>query len=120
MPSNTKQKSTAFIYDPESDILAWEPGSGAISYGTEMGNVIIHFSEHHAPVLIEVLEATKLLGNAAAILETMGIAVPSPAKIPSGNLGGQPAQVTHHAALPRATPRGFSGQRLRSAIGRMT
>ncbi len=71
-------KTSLFTYDSESDILAWEVGAGMIAYGTELGNVIVHFNKNHAPVLVEVLEATKLLTNALGILEKSGIAVPKP------------------------------------------
>lgn len=73
-----QRKPTTFTYDPESDILAWEVGGGTIAYGTEIGNVILHFGSGHTPVLVEILEATKLLTNALGILEKSGVAIPKP------------------------------------------
>ena len=58
-----KSKSNITIsYDPDADVLSWDVASKArISYATEMGNVIVHFTEKNLPVLIEVLEASKMV-----------------------------------------------------------
>ena len=70
-------KKSLFQYDPEADVLSWEITGRPIEYAKEAGNVIIHFSKNHSPVLIEILEATKLLPSALGVLEKIGI---SPAK----------------------------------------
>lgn len=87
--SNDTAKIT---YDPESDVLSWEISAKPISYAKEIGNVVIHMSAVHAPVLVEVLEATKLLTNAIGILQKSGIPFPKAA-----------------TALPSVTQADFSG-----------
>lgn len=74
-----KNKKTLFNYDPEADVLSWEITGRPIDYAKEVGNVVIHFSKNHSPVLIEILEATKLLTGAIGILGKSGIALPKPA-----------------------------------------
>lgn len=69
-------KKSLFQYDPEADVLAWEITGRPIEYAKEAGNVVIHFSKNHSPVLVEILEATKLLANAVGILEKSGIKLP--------------------------------------------
>ena len=69
----SRSKKTLFNYDPEADILSWEITGRPIEYAKEIGNVVIHFSKNHSPVLIEILEATKLLTSALGILEKSGI-----------------------------------------------
>lgn len=71
-----KNKKTLFNYDSEADVLSWEITGRPIEYAKEVGNVVIHFSKSHSPVLIEILEATKLLTSALGILEKSGIALP--------------------------------------------
>jgi len=73
-----RNKKTLFNYDPEADILSWEITGRPIEYAKEIGNVVIHFSKNHSPVLIEILEATKLLTSALGILEKSGITLPKP------------------------------------------
>ena len=69
----SRSKKTLFNYDPEADILSWEITGRPIEYAKEIGNVVIHFNKNHSPVLIEILEATKLLTSALGILEKSGI-----------------------------------------------
>lgn len=73
-----KNKKTLFNYDQEADVLSWEITGRPIEYAKEIGNVVIHFSKNHSPVLVEILEATKLLTSAFGILEKSGIALPKP------------------------------------------
>lgn len=57
-----KQKSQSTLhYAPDADILWWEVTKEPIDYAEEIGNVVVHFTKKHTPVLIEVLEATKFL-----------------------------------------------------------
>ncbi len=56
-------------YDPESDVLAWEINDKPIAYAKEVGTIIVHFTSIHAPVLIEVLEASKLVPNPEKFLK---------------------------------------------------
>lgn len=80
-----KNKKTLFNYDPEADILSWEITGRPIEYAKEIGNAVIHFSKNHSPVLIEILEATKLLTSALGILEKSGITLPKPTPALSSN-----------------------------------
>ncbi|MDO8260230.1 MAG: DUF2283 domain-containing protein [Candidatus Magasanikbacteria bacterium] len=50
-------------YDIESNILSWEVAKGKISHAREYGNIIIHFSPAGKPILIEILEASKFVGQ---------------------------------------------------------
>ena len=59
-------------YDPESNVLSWELAEGPITYAREIGNVVFHFSDSHLPVLIEVLEASKLLPQADKLFAKQG------------------------------------------------
>jgi len=56
-------------YDPESDVLAWEISDKPIAYAKEVGTMIVHFTSGHAPVLIEVLEASKLVPDPEKLLK---------------------------------------------------
>ncbi len=51
------------IYDPEANIMSWEVAKGSISHAREFGNFIIHFSDSGKPILIEVLDASKFIGQ---------------------------------------------------------
>ncbi len=51
------------LYDPDANILSWELGSGPISHAREFGQFIIHFSGTGKPVMIEMLEASKFMGQ---------------------------------------------------------
>ena len=51
------------LYDPESNILCWEIASGEISHVREIGNFIIHLSPSGKPILLEILDASKFIGQ---------------------------------------------------------
>ena len=51
-------------YSKAEDILLLEISDGKIDYAEEGGPIIIHYSEGHKPVLIEILEASKILTSA--------------------------------------------------------
>jgi hypothetical protein len=51
------------IYDPEANIICWEVASGKISHAREFGNFIIHLSSAGKPILIEILDASKFIGQ---------------------------------------------------------
>lgn len=66
-------------YDPDADVLVWELNDRPIAYAKEIRGIIIHFSARHAPVLIEVLEATQFLAKAKDLpqfFRELGVAVP--------------------------------------------
>ena len=51
------------IYDPEANIISWEIAKGRISRAREFGNFIIHLSKSGKPLLIEILDASKFIGQ---------------------------------------------------------
>lgn len=50
-------------YDIEANILSWEVAKGEISHAREFGNIIIHVSSKGKPILIEILDASKFIGQ---------------------------------------------------------
>lgn len=69
-------KESKLTYDPDADVLAWEMNDLSIVYAREIRGVIVHFSSHHIPVLVEVLEATHFLAKAkdlSRILRELGV-----------------------------------------------
>lgn len=50
-------------YDHEANILSIEIASGHIEQAREFGNFIIHFSRSGKPILVEILEASKFVGQ---------------------------------------------------------
>jgi len=52
-------------YDRETDILMVKASAEPIAYAEEMGNFIVHFSEGGKPVLLEILDASDFLTQAA-------------------------------------------------------
>jgi len=50
-------------YDAEANIAWWEIAADPITQTKEFGNLIIHFSALGKPVLIEMLNASKFLGD---------------------------------------------------------
>ena len=55
------------LYDEEANLLSWEVAKGKISHVREIGNFIIHLSSAGKPILIEILDATKFIGQFQAI-----------------------------------------------------
>ena len=67
-----KKNSIKISYDPEADIMSWEIASHTkIDFATEMENFVIHFSKNQIPVLIEVLEASKLMRKSERAIENV-------------------------------------------------
>lgn len=50
-------------YDIESNLMSIEIAKGEISYAAEFGNFIIHLSKSGKPILIEILDASKFIGQ---------------------------------------------------------
>ena len=50
-------------YDIETNILSWELAKDPIDHAIELGNFIIHLSKARKPVLIEILNASKFIGQ---------------------------------------------------------
>ena len=51
------------IYDIEANILCIEIAKGEISHAREIGDFIIHLSPAGKPILLEILEASKFVGQ---------------------------------------------------------
>lgn len=78
----TKNK-VKLSYEPEADVLMWEISDKSIDYAKEIGNVIVHFTKNNAPVLVEVLEATKFLEKAKHLVGENKISIHQRALRPS-------------------------------------
>jgi len=50
-------------YDIEANLISLEIAKGEISHTKEFGNFIIHVSASGKPILIEILDATKFIGQ---------------------------------------------------------
>jgi len=50
-------------YDHESNLLSIELSSGQIDHAIEIGNFIFHVSKTKKPILLEILDASKLIGK---------------------------------------------------------
>ena len=51
------------LYDSESNIISIELAKGEIDHAREFGNFIIHLSPAGKPILIEILNASKFVGQ---------------------------------------------------------
>lgn len=58
-----KVPKNKMICEPEADVFSWEITGRPIDHAKEIGNVVVHFTKDNTPVLIEILEASKLLGK---------------------------------------------------------
>lgn len=69
---NMKNKNnTKISYDADADVLSMESaGRTAIDHAEEMGNLVVHFSKQNRPVLVEVLEASRLFKDQPKSLRT--------------------------------------------------
>lgn len=60
-------------YEPEADVLSVELSREAkIDHAQEVGNVVVHFTKHNAPVLLEFLNATGFMAEAEKIIGKEG------------------------------------------------
>ncbi len=50
-------------YDAETNIMCLEIAKGKISHVHEVGNFLIHVTKNEKPVLIEILDASKFIGQ---------------------------------------------------------
>ncbi len=50
-------------YDIEANLMSWEITKDPIDHCLELGNFIIHLSKTKKPVLIEILDASKFVGQ---------------------------------------------------------
>ena len=51
------------IYDNEANILCITLGKGDINHARELGNFIVHVSKSGKPILLEILDASKFVGQ---------------------------------------------------------
>ena len=51
------------LYDEEANLLSIELAKGQISHVREFGNFILHLSPAGKPVLLEILDASKFMGQ---------------------------------------------------------
>lgn len=56
-------------YDAEANIISWEITKDQIGQAVELGNFIVHLSKTKKPVLIEILNASKFMGQMDKIKE---------------------------------------------------
>ena len=58
------KKIPKISYDPDADVLSVAATvTGRIDHARELGNFVVHFTKDDRPLLIEVLEASKVFGN---------------------------------------------------------
>ena len=50
-------------YDPETDIVSCEVSKRKIEHAEEKGPFIIHFDAHDRPVLLEIQEGSRFIGE---------------------------------------------------------
>ena len=50
-------------YDSETNIACVELSTGTIDHVVELGNFIIHVSKTKKPILVEILDASKFIGQ---------------------------------------------------------
>lgn len=55
-------------YEPEADVLSWEVSNAPIDYAEEVGDMIVHFTKDHKPVLIEVVRAKDFMKSAEHVV----------------------------------------------------
>lgn len=63
---NMKKILPKVSYDSDADVLTLAGAmSGRIDHARELGNFVVHFTKDDRPLLIEVLEASKIFGGSA-------------------------------------------------------
>ena len=66
-----KKNNTKISYDSDADVLRMESaGNKVIDHAEEMGNLVVHFSKKNRPVLVEILEASRLFKDQPKYLRT--------------------------------------------------
>ena len=59
--SMNKNKQDKISYEAEADIVRVELSKKDIQYAKEVGPLVVHMSKDHAPVYLEILDATRFL-----------------------------------------------------------
>ena len=58
------KKISKISYDADADVLALAgTAKGRIDHANELGNFVVHFTKDNQPLLIEVLEASKVFSD---------------------------------------------------------
>lgn len=66
-----KKTNTKISYDADADVLSMESaGRTIIDHAEEMGNLVVHFTKQNKPVLVEILEASRLFKGQSKSLRT--------------------------------------------------
>ena len=66
-----KKTNTKITYDADADVLSMESaGRTVVDHAEEMGNLVVHFSKENKPVLVEILEASRLFKEQPKSLRT--------------------------------------------------
>lgn len=68
-----KNQKPKISYDAEADVLRIELSKKPIDYATEIGNIVVHFSQKDLSVYLEILEAKRFLLRTERVLEQAGI-----------------------------------------------
>jgi len=50
-------------YDPESNLISIELAKGKIDHALELGNFLIHVDKNKKPLLMEILDGGKFVGQ---------------------------------------------------------
>lgn len=62
-------KASRISYEPEADVLTVEMSRTApIDFAKEIGNIVVHFTKQGVPVLMEVLNASQFVSQAADLV----------------------------------------------------
>lgn len=62
-------KTSRISYEPEADVLTVEVSRTApIDFAKEIGNIVVHFTKQGVPVLMEVLNASQFVSQAADLV----------------------------------------------------
>lgn len=66
-----KKSNTKISYDADADVLSMESaGRTVIDHAEEMGGLVVHFSKQNKPILVEILEASRLFKDQPKSLRT--------------------------------------------------
>ncbi len=66
-----KRTTIKLSYEPEADVLSYELSKKTvIDHAEEVGDLIVHFSKHNVPILVEILEASKFLARSTKMVNS--------------------------------------------------
>lgn len=71
-----KKTSPNLSYDADADVLSLAGSvKGIIDHAAELGNFVVHFTKDNRPVLVEILEASKIFGASPKPIRKMATPV---------------------------------------------